>query len=263
MEAITIKKLIVDFRKEQTHCGIKKMYPDLKESLKKNNIKIGRDGLIKFARFNDLLVRKTKLAHITTDSKHHYYKSPNLIKDMLPTKAEQVFVADITYIRLQYDWAYLALVTDYYSKKIMGYTLADNMKAPMVIDALKMAKKNCVHNRENIIHHSDRGVQYCCNEYAVYTEKNNFQLSTTEKYDPYENAVAERINGILKYEFGLVKIIPDLDTAHKMVKQAIDIYNNKRRHWSLNLETPANAHIKQDHNYISYKRGVDNRKKCC
>src|SRR5690606_30138508 len=117
--------------------------------------------LFSFASDHDLLVRKTKLYHITTDSNHDYYKSPNLIKDMLPTKAEQVFVTDITYIRIEDDHAYLTLVTDLYSKKIMGYSLADNMKVPMVQEALKMALNNCIHTRKKIIHHSVRGVQYC------------------------------------------------------------------------------------------------------
>ena len=262
MEGMTIKKLIQDFRKEQTKCGIKKMYEDLKVQLEDNGIKMGRDGLFDFARQNDLLIKKTKLYHITTDSKHGYYKSPNLIKDLLPTKAEQVLVADITYIRIENDWSYLALVTDLYSKKIMGYSLADNMKTPMVIQALQMALKNCVHNRKDMIHHSDRGIQYCCTEYAKFAADNNIKLSTTEKYDPYENAVAERINGILKYEFGLVKTIPTIAIAKKMVEQAVEIYNTKRRHWSLNLKTPNFAHIEQKHDYISYKRGVDKRVKC-
>ena len=253
---------MLDFRKEQSRCGIKKMYVDLKGQLQQEGIKRGRDAIFDFARANDLLVKKTRLFHITTDSRHHYYKSPNLIKGLLPSRSEQAFAADITYIRLENDWAYLALVTDLYSKKIMGYKLADNMKASMVQQALNMATKNCIYKRRKIIHHSDRGIQYCCPQYAEFAIKNKFRLSTTEQYDPYENAVAERINGILKYEFGLVNTIPNIEVAHKMVDQAIAIYNNKRRHWSLNLETPANAHIKQKHDYVSYKRGTDQRKKC-
>lgn len=238
------------------------MYVDLKGQLQERNIKRGRDAIFDIARANDLLVKKTKLYHITTDSKHHFFKSPNLIKDILPSRAEQAFAADITYIRIENDWAYLALVTDLYSKKIMGYKLADNMKATMVQEALQMARRNCIYKRRKIIHHSDRGIQYCCPQYAEFAKNNGFRLSTTEQYDPYENAVAERINGILKYEFGLVNTISSIAVAHKMVDQAIDIYNNKRRHWSLNLETPAKAHVKQMHDYVSYMRGIDDRKKC-
>lgn len=234
----------------------------MKEDLVKKEIKMGRDQLFTFASNHDLLIKKTKLYHITTDSRHDFYKSPNLIKDMLPTKAEQVFVTDITYIKIEDDHAYLALVTDLYSKKIMGYSLADNMKVPMVQDALKMALKNCIHHRKSIIHHSDRGIQYCCDKYANFARDNHFVLSTTEKYDPYENAVAERINGILKYEFGMNKNIPAIEIAKKMIAQAVEIYNSKRRHYSLKLQTPDFAHRQQQHNYVSYKRGPDHRVKC-
>ena len=238
------------------------MYVDLQGQLQELGIKRGRDAIFDVARANDLLVKKTKLYHITTNSKHFFFKSPNLIRDILPSRAEQVFAADITYIRLENDWAYLALVTDLYSKKIMGYKLADNMRADMVQEALQMAGRNCIYKRKKIIHHSDRGIQYCCPQYAGFATNNGFKLSTTEQSDPYENAVAERINGILKYEFGLVNTIPSLEVAHKMVNQAVEIYNNKRRHWSLDLMTPADAHRKQKHNYVSYKRGNDHRKKC-
>ena len=262
MEAMEIKELIIEFRKDQTQLGIRKLYLDIKEELENKDIKMGRDGLFDFARNNDLLIRKTKLWHITTDSKHGFYKSPNLIKDMLPTKAEQVFVTDITYIKIEDDHAYLALVTDLYSKKIMGYCLADNMKVPMVQDALKMALKNCIHKRKSIIHHSDRGIQYCCDKYANFARENKFVMSTTEKYDPYENAVAERINGILKYEFGMNKNIPTIEIAKKMITQSVEIYNSKRRHYSLKMQTPNFAHVKQQHGYLSYKRGIDGRVKC-
>lgn len=234
----------------------------MKEQLVKKKIKMGRDKLFTFASNHDLLIKKTKLYHITTDSKHNFYKSPNLIKHMLPTKAEQVFVTDITYIKIEDDHAYLALVTDLYSKKIMGYCLADNMKVPMVQQALKMAMKTCVYNRKSIIHHSDRGIQYCCDKYANFAKHHHFVMSTTEKYDPYENAVAERINGILKYEFGMNKNIPSIEIAKKMITQAVDIYNSKRRNYSLQLKTPNFAHINQQHDYVSYKRGIDLRVKC-
>lgn len=262
MESIKIKELIRIFRKDQTQLGIRKLYLDIKEDLKKNNIKMGRDGLFTFAKDNTLLVPKTKLYHVTTDSKHGYYKSPNLIKDILPTRAEQAFVTDITYIKIDDDHAYLALVTDLYSKKIMGYSVADNMKVPMVKQALNMAIKNCIHSRESIIHHSDRGIQYCCDIYANYAKSKGFIMSTTEKYDPYENAVAERINGILKYEFGMNKVIPSLDVAQQMIVQAVGVYNEKRRHYSLQMQTPNFAHAQQKHDYISYKRGFDKRVKC-
>ena len=215
-------------------------------------INIGRDKFIKTMKDNNLLIKKTKRVFITTNSKHRFFKSPNRIKGFTPTAPEQAWVSDITYIALQSGHAYLALVTDLYSKKIMGYAIADHMKASLVKEALEMALKNRSYANENIIHHSDRGIQYCAPEFTVYAEKNNLLLSTTQQYDPYENAVAERVNGILKYEFGLIKTLPNLVTAQKMVKQAIGIYNSERRHYSLEMQTPDFAHQNQQHIYKKY-----------
>jgi len=171
------------------------------------------------------------------------------------THSEQVFVSDITYIKTDNGHAYLALVTDAYSKKLMGWALDDNMKATLVVQALDMAIKNLDFKPGGIIHHSDRGIQYCCPEFAEFAVKNNFLLSTTQQYDPYENAVAERINGILKYEFGLKKTIKSLDIARQIMKEATDIYNQQRIHWSLGLATPDCIHKKYDSiRYRSYKK---------
>jgi len=213
---------------------------------------MGRDALFDFMREHRLLVRKTKRYHITTDSKHGFYKSPNRLKGLTPTHAEQVWVSDITYVRIQQNHAYLALVTDVYSKRIMGYKIATHMKASLVKDALQMALKNRMYKHKNIIHHSDRGIQYCCPEFSEFAEQNGMLLSTTQQYDPYENAVAERVNGILKYEFGLLKTLPNLDTAQKMIKEVVNIYNNERRHYSLEMKTPMFAHKNQQHNYKRY-----------
>ena len=213
---------------------------------------MGRDAFFSFLRSNQLLVKKTKRYHITTDSKHGFYKSPNRLKGLTPTHAEQVWVSDITYVKIEEKHAYLALVTDIYSKKIMGYKLDTNMKATLVKDALQMALKNRLYRHQNIIHHSDRGIQYCCPEFSDFAQNNGMLLSTTQQYDPYENAVAERINGILKYEFGFLKTLPNLDTANKMLKHVVNIYNNERRHYSLEMKTPQFAHINQEHEYKFY-----------
>jgi putative transposase len=234
--------------------GTEKLHLDISDDLQKQGIKMGRDKFLKFARQHHLLVPKTKRCFITTDSNHIYHKPPNRIKNLEITHAEQVYVSDITYIKLDGKHAYLALVTDLYSKKIMGYKIDDNMKVSLVKDALQMAINKQQHKRENIIHHSDRGLQYCCPDYNEFATKRNMIMSTTEKYDPYENAVAERINATIKYEFGLIKTIPNLDMAAKMVKQAVDIYNNERRHCSLNMQTPTFAHNNQIHTYKSYKK---------
>lgn len=239
--------------------GGKKLYLDIKKDLIKQNVDMGRDNFFKLLRENHLLVKKTKLFHITTDSKHFFYTSPNLVKDLDITHSEQVWVNDITYIKLQSQHAYLALTTDAYSKKIMGWKIDTNMRVELVKDALQMAIKNKTYNHKNTIYHSDRGIQYCCPDFTDFAKKRGMILSTTQKSDPYENAIAERINGILKYEFGLIKTIPNFEVARKMVKQAIDIYNNERIHYSLDMNTPAFAHINQTHIYKSYKRNYNGK----
>jgi transposase InsO family protein len=246
--------MIEPIRKKMPRYGTEKLHLDLKEKLRQSNIKMGRDRFLKFCRHHHLLVPKTKRSFITTDSNHHYHKPPNRIKDLVVTHAEQAFVADITYIKLEDRHAYLALVTDLYSKKIMGYKLDDNMRTSLVKEALQMAIDNKEHNYQNTIHHSDRGIQYCFPEYTQFATGNGMVLSTTEKYDPYENAVAERINQTLKYEFGLIKTIPTLEIANKILQQAVDIYNNQRRHRSIEMQTPTFAHTQQKHDYLSYKK---------
>lgn len=251
-------ELVQNVRKEVvTKTGTRKLHKMLADSFVKHDLKLGRDQLFSILRYHQLLVKKTKRYFITTDSNHHFYKSPNRLQDTVIKHAEQAFVCDITYIKLQNKHAYLALVTDAYSRKIMGYDLQDNMKVDLTKSALKMAKKNCQFNQESIIHHSDRGLQYCCPDYSEFAEKMKFVLSTTQQYDPYENAIAERMNETLKYEFGMNRTIVDLATAQKMIKQAVQIYNSKRLHWSLDLKTPNEVH--STYNQIknkSYKKIV-------
>lgn len=215
---------------------------------------MGRDKFYAFMRNHNLLIKKTKNYHITTDSNHGFYKSKDLTLNLEIKHAEQVFVSDITYIKLISQHAYLALVTDAYSKKVMGYKIDTNMKVQLVKDALQMAVNNRKHTHQNTIHHSDRGIQYCCPDFSEFAKSKQMTLSTTQNSSPYENAVAERINGILKQEFGLGKTIPNLKTAQKMVKQAVDIYNKQRRHYSLGMKTPEFAHLNQIHKYKSYKK---------
>ncbi len=235
--------------------GTRKLMQHIEIELIKNNIKMGRDALFDLLRYWGLLVKKTKRFHITTDSKHFFFKSPNLLKDLTLNRAEQVFVSDITYIKISGGHAYLALVTDAYSKKIMGWKLDNNMKVSLVKDALQMAHKNCIHNHQNIIHHSDRGIQHCCPDFSEFAQNKGFILSTTQQYDPYENAIAERINGILKYEFGLKNTIKNIEIATKMIAQAVKIYNNERLHWSLDLKTPQKVHEQYDKQpYKSYAK---------
>lgn len=250
-------ELVMEIRKKMPKTGTRKLYEHLKPKLEELHIKTGRDALNNLLKKRGLLVKKNKCFHITTDSKHHFYTSPNLLKNREIIHSEQAFATDITYIKTDQGHAYLALVTDLYSKQIMGYALEDNMKVEMVKKALKMACKNLVFCPEEIIHHSDRGIQYCCPDYTEFAKKSGFKMSTTQQYDPYENAVAERVNGILKYEFGLKNTFVNLKTAQKAIKQAVEIYNNERLHWSLNFKTPQQVHKEYDkQEYKSYAKKV-------
>ncbi len=247
-------KLVKDYRKKVgQRIGGLKLYSELKSDFKKHNIKIGRDKFYQFLRENKLLVPKLKNYHITTNSNHHFHKYKNLVSDFVPTAPEQLWVTDITYIKTENGHNYLALVTDAYSKKIMGYSLDNHMKAELCINALNMAVKNRIYDNKDLIHHSDRGFQYCSTSYVNFAHSNNLTMSMTEQYDPYENAIAERINETLKYEYGLKQTIKDTKTAQKIVKQAVNIYNNLRPHLSLKMQKPSAVHLNPDIEYKSYK----------
>ncbi|WP_386270437.1 IS3 family transposase [Zunongwangia endophytica] len=221
-------------------------------------IKIGRDKFYRVMRINNLLVPKTKRFHITTDSKHRFFKYKNLIKNKVPSRPEQLWVSDITYIKTQSGHSYLVLFTEAYSKQIMGYKLASHIRTSLCVDALKMALKNRKYKNQKLIHHSDRGIQYCNPLYTSFAEQNGILMSMTEKYDPYENAIAERINRTLKYEYDLKRTIKNTKLAKKMVKRALEIYNNKRPHFSLKLNTPNFVHLNKNVDYHSYKRNKQN-----
>ena len=247
--------LVNEKRKRQSRIGTRKLHATLKEEFMDQGIKVGRDALFTVLRRHGMLVSRTKRYFITTDSKHYFYTSPNRLKELNLTHSEQAFVNDITYISIENKHAYLALVTDAYSKKIMGWSLQDNMKVDLVKEALQMAYKNTMHHQSNIIHHSDRGIQYCCPDFTEFAKKKKFLLSTTQKYDPYENAIAERVNETLKYEFGLKRTLVNIKVARKLVAESVEIYNRERLHWSLDLQTPEQVHQEYDkQKYKSYSK---------
>jgi len=178
----------------------------------------------------------------TTNSKHWLRKHPNLLSNLVIKEPEQVFVSDITYVKSMKDTHYLSLVTDAYSRKIMGYHLSNDMTAENVVKALRMAIKNKKTNKPSI-HHSDRGLQYCSELYQNELKQNNITPSMTDGYDCYQNALAERINGILKNEFLIYKCQNNQQLYH-LIKESIEIYNNKRPHLSLKFKTPNFVHEK-------------------
>jgi len=238
--------LIIDLikheRKIQHRAGTKKVYKMIKPKLKKYNIKIGRDRLFDIARTNDLLIARKKNFHKTTNSNHRFYKYPNLIKELVVTQPEQVWVSDITYIKTEQGFEYLSLITDLYSKQIMGYYLSDNLKTENTLKALELAIKNRKYPNRSLIHHSDRGFQYCSEAYTNKLISNGIQISMTQSYDPYENAVAERVNGILKDEFSIADGFINHAQAVQEIKRSIEIYNTHRLHISCDYLTPSQAH---------------------
>lgn len=222
--------------------GTDKLYEDLSGEIKDLGIKMGRDAFYDLLRTHGLLIRRKKRkGPTTTDSEHPYIKYPNLIKEMTLTRAGQLWASDITYLRLHSGFSYLSLITDLYSHKIVGYKLHRTLHAKGSIDALEMAMKDKKRTK-NLIHHSDRGVQYCCQEYVSKIKENGISLSMTENGDPYENAVAERVNGILKAELGLGESFASHAEAEVEVERAIRLYNSLRKHDSCDRMTPDKAH---------------------
>jgi transposase InsO family protein len=216
---------------------------------------IGRDKLFDLLEEYGLLVRRRKRRKaITTDSNHPYYKYPNLIRDLQVVEANHLWVSDITYISLQEGFCYLSLITDAYSRKIVGYDLCRIPTREGPIKALKMALSQLPQKPLTLIHHSDRGSQYCCNEYTALLQSKGLSISMTEKGDPYENAIAERINGILKTEFALDQTFSSYEQARLTVSNAIEIYNHQRPHLSCNYLTPNEAHQKQGLLETKWKR---------
>jgi len=210
-----------------------------------HQIKLGRDKLFKLLALNQLLIKPRKTYTQTTMSKHWLRKYPNLIRNMTTTAPEQLWVSDITYIKSDEGNCYLNLVTDAHSRKIMGYALASNMDTNSMIPAYQMALKNRSYPNNNLIHHTDRGLQYCSQEYTKLSIDNHVKISMTENGDPYENALAERMNRILKEEFGLGNIIKTRQQAQNLVQEAVSIYNNYRPHWSLKMKTPDTIHLQK------------------
>jgi putative transposase len=222
--------------------GTRKLYFLMKEELTNRQIKIGRDVLFNFLRAEQLLIKPRRSYIKTTNSKHWMKKYPDLITGIELTRPEQLWVSDITYIKTAAGHQYLSLITDAYSKKIMGYDLLDNLSTAGPLNALKMALKNRRYDSE-LLHHSDRGLQYCSKEYITHLTDYGIKISMTQNGDPYENAIAERINGILKYEFLLLDGLKDHLLALQIITQSINIYNQERPHMSCYLLTPDQTHL--------------------
>ncbi|XLS28750.1 IS3 family transposase [Flavobacteriaceae bacterium M23B6Z8] len=251
----TVAKQVIDLvhsiRIEQPRIGTRKLYHILKKPLQE--LGVGRDRLFAILKANHMLIKPKRSYHITTNSHHRFRKHNNLIENLSINRPEQVWVADITYIGNRQNPMYLSLVTDAYSKKIMGYYVSNTLETNSSIKALKLAIKNRYYPIQQLIHHSDRGLQYCSDHYQRTLHKHNMECSMTQKYDPYQNAIAERINGILKQEFLIQNSQANLKIMRKIVKQSIHIYNTKRPHLSCSMLTPERMHNQNKIKIKSYR----------
>jgi transposase InsO family protein len=244
---------VLRIRSEHRRMGTRKLYALLQPFMTEHKIKMGRDGLFNLLAAKHLLVRRVKTRITTTQSFHWLRKYPNLIRSYTPTAINQLWVSDITHWKTHSGSLYISFITDAYSHKIVGYNVAETLEAVQSIMALEMAL-TCplVGQSSHLIHHSDRGVQYCSAAYVKLLRKNNIKISMTENGDPLENALAERINGIMKEEYLNAYTVNTLQEAKDLLKHAVDLYNNQRPHMSISNLTPNLVH--QSNNSIKTEK---------
>jgi putative transposase len=233
--------MVESLRNRQKRLGARKLLTIISKQISAEQ-QIGRDAFFDLLRDHGLLVRKRKTRVITTNSFHWLRKYPNLIRDLAPLHPNQLWVSDITYIKTDAGFVYLFLITDAYSRKIIGWNLSETMEAKHAMRALYMALSQLPANCKDLIHHSDRGIQYCSTKYVQCLQEQDIKISMTENGDPYENAIAERVNGILKIEWLYDMTLKDYSEAKDAIGSIIDIYNTERPHASIELLTPEQAH---------------------
>lgn len=244
-EELIVQEIKV-IRKNHRRMGTRKLYEKLTPFMQEHGIKMGRDALFDLVSRNHLQVRRRKRRIQTTQSFHWLRKYPNLIRDFVPIQPNELWVSDITYWKINHtDFAYISFITDAYSRKIVGYHLADSLEAIESVKALKMALSTLNKRQENnLIHHSDRGVQYCSKEYVKLLKDYHIKISMTENGDPLENAIAERINGIIKEEYLFDYQLKDIKEAKALLKEVVELYNTERPHMSIGNLTPNQVHNK-------------------
>jgi transposase InsO family protein len=263
LESDLILSLTRDARVDFPRMGANKLRIYLKPKFEKMGIDIGRDAYASLLADNHMLVHRKRSKRKTTFSHHRFYKYPNLIRDYTPTAPNQLWVSDITYVEVGYGFIYLSLITDACSRKIMGWDLSRDLSSAGTLRALKKAL-SALPADSSLIHHSDRGTQYCCTEYVKILEKRGCLISMTESGDPLENAIAERVNGILKNEWLDGQRLKSWDDALSYVEKIIDLYNNERPHQSISFLTPGMVHVSGIHverkwkNYYSQKPPLPN-----
>jgi len=238
--------LVVDLVRQQRRltpgAGGRKLIHLLREQWQQHGIQLGRDQFFGLLRRQDLLIRRRKKYVTTTQSRHWLKKYPNLAAGLIPEKAEMLWVSDITYIAAGGRFCYLILITDAYSRKIVGYQLSESLSAAFCVKALEQALAQRQFPQRQLMHHSDRGIQYCSQAYVNVLNGNKCQISMTQNGDPYENALAERLNGILKQEWSLDQNFDSFEQAQSAIDYAVYHYNHSRPHASCDYLTPVQAH---------------------
>jgi transposase InsO family protein len=243
-----VLELVQEKRKIWKRGSGRNLHQSIKKELIEHDIKMGRDKFFDLLRENKLLIKPKRFRTKTTCSFHHFNKYEYLIKDVIPNRSNEIWVSDITYLWLKKldKFCYLSLITDLYSRKIVGYCVHEDLSVNGCLEALKMALKQRVNKSEALVHHSDRGVQYCSHAYVKLLQKNNIRISMTQTGDPLENAVAERINKTIKEEFTNDRQINFINIveAKTEIKKFIEFYNSKRPHRSVEWLTPNEAHLR-------------------
>jgi len=264
LEEDVILNLVAQVRKDFPRMGGRKLMIYLAPKLKAMNIHVGRDAFFELLDRNFMLVRRSKNKRKTTWSNHWMHKYPNLIVGYTPEAPNRLWVSDITYIEVYDSQGYLSLITDAYSHKIVGWNLARSLRSCHTITALKMALKQLNGTKSQLIHHSDRGSQYCCDNYVKMLAKRKIQISMTQNGDPRENAIAERINGILKIEWLDVNKPGSWQETLSFVSKIIDLYNQQRPHQSIGYMVPDVVHqtgMKTERKWKNYYRKSNNNEK--
>jgi putative transposase len=251
-----VLSLVHGIRAQMPRLGTRKLYALLQAPFAERQLKVGRDTLFRILRQKSLLMARRRRYTKTTDSRHWMHKYPNLVKELPLERPEQLFVSDITYIATEEGHNYLSLVTDAASKRIMGYCLRRDLSPQGCLEALTMALEHRRSPEAPLIHHSDRGLQYCCKDYVKMLTEHEVRISMTENGDPYENAIAERVNGILKEEFYLSETFRSHTQAARHIAQSIDIYNTERPHLSCQMMTPERAHQCRTLSVKSWKKNI-------
>ncbi|MFN5985168.1 MAG: IS3 family transposase [Fluviicola sp.] len=263
IEQELVLKEVITIRKNHPRIGTRKLYVMLESFMLEHQIKMGRDALFDLLSLHHLLIRIRRRRITTTQSNHWLKKHPNLIKDFIPTAPNQLWVSDITYWKTEYGLLYISLITDAYSHKIVGYNLAETMEAIESLNALEMAFLENT-KVQNLIHHSDRGSQYCSFKYVNLLQDYNVKISMTETGDPLDNAVAERVNRIIKDEYLECYKVYSFEAAKELLDTVISLYNEQRPHMSIGYLSPQKVHTGEQNkgeqkwkNYFKKKESVN------